>query len=208
MARHGAFGVCALCGARAGKAAMARHVRTCLGEKLDGVRSRALIVRVQPAGAPMFWLDIAAGPTAKLKDLDALLRRVWLECCGHLSEFYRGPRDKVPMNRTIDEVLGTPGTRLGYVYDFGSSTELVVSHAGVVGAAAVKKVLVVARNEAPLWSCEVCGQAATTLCAECSDGEGGFYCATHASEHRCGEEMLRPVANSPRMGVCGYSGEA
>jgi hypothetical protein len=156
----------------------------------------------------MFWLDIAVGLTAKLKDLDGLLRRVWLECCGHLSEFYRGPRDKVPKNRTIDEVLGTPGTRVGYVYDFGSSTELLVSHVGLVEAASVKKVQVVARNEAPLWPCEVCGQPATTLCAECAGVDGGFYCATHASKHPCGEEMLRPVVNSPRMGVCGYTGEA
>jgi hypothetical protein len=66
-----------------------------------------------------------------------------------MGAFYRGPRETVPMNRTIDEVLGRPGTRLGYVYDFGSSTELAVSHAGVVEAVSVKKVLVVARNEAP-----------------------------------------------------------
>jgi hypothetical protein len=206
--RQSSFGVCALCGARAGKAAMGRHVRACLGERAGRASSRMLIVRAQPPGAPMFWLDVAAGQTAKLKDLDGLLRRVWLECCGHLSEFYRGPRDKVPMNRTIDDVLGSPGTRLGYVYDFGSSTELNVTHAGVVEAASEKKVQVVARNEAPLWPCDVCGQPATMLCAECANVEGGFYCATHAKKHPCGEEMLRPVANSPRMGVCGYSGEA
>lgn len=208
MARQSSFGVCAQCGARAGKAAMGRHLRACLGERPGGARARVLIVRAQPPGAPMFWLDVAAGPGAKLKDLDGLLRRVWLECCGHLSEFYRGPRDKVPMNRTVDEILGSPGTRLGYVYDFGSSTQLVVSHAGVVEAAPPKKVQLVARNEAPAWSCEVCGQVATTLCAECASVDGGFYCAKHASKHQCGEEMLRPVANSPRMGVCGYDGEA
>ena len=208
MLRPSSFGVCALCGARAGKAAMGRHVRACLEERRGKVRSRVLLVRAQPPGAPMFWLDVAAGPTAKLKDLDGLLRRVWLECCGHLSEFYRGQRDKVPMNRSVDEALGSPGARLGYVYDFGSSTGLVVGHAGVVLAAPVKTVQVVARNEAPLWPCDVCGKPATMLCAECVDGEGGFYCRTHASKHPCGEEMLRPVVNSPRMGVCGYAGEA
>lgn len=187
---------------------MGRHVRACLSERSGGARSRVLLVHIQPPGVPMFWLDVAAGSTAKLKDLDGVLRRVWLECCGHLSEFYRSPRNRVPMNKTVDEFLGTPGTRLGYVYDFGSSTELIVSHAGVVEATSVAKVQVVARNEVPRWSCDVCGEAATTLCAECADGEGGFYCGKHASKHRCGEEMLRPVANSPRMGVCGYAGEA
>ena len=156
----------------------------------------------------MFWLDIEAKPDAKLMALDDLLRRVWLECCGHLSEFHGGPRDKVGMSRRLDEVLGSPGDRLGYVYDFGSSTELVVSHAGIIDAAAMKGVRVVARNEAPSWPCDVCGQAATTLCVECASPDGGFFCASHASTHGCGEEMLLPVVNSPRMGVCGYTGEA
>ena len=153
-------------------------------------------------------MDVAAKPDAKLKDLDGLLRHVWLECCGHLSEFRRGPRDQVSMSRRIDEVLGSPGGRLDYVYDFGSSTELVVGHLGVVEAAHGKKVRVVARNEAPSWPCDACGQPATTLCVECANTDGGFFCATHASKHRCGQDVLLPVVNSPRMGVCGYTGEA
>lgn len=155
MARHSSFGICELCGARVGKAAMGPHLRKCLEGTSGGARSRVLVLRAQPAGAPMYWLDIAAGPDAKLKDLDALLRRVWLECCGHLSEFYGSHHDKVSMNRKIDEVLGSTGSHLGYVYDFGSSTELVVSHAGVIEAGPVKRLRVVARNEAPSWSCDV-----------------------------------------------------
>jgi hypothetical protein len=156
----------------------------------------------------MFWLDIAARPEAKLKDLDSLLRRVWLECCGHLSEFYGSRRDEVSIHRRIDEFLGSTGSRLGYVYDFGSSTELLLSHTGVVEAAAVKGVRVVARNEAPSWPCDVCGQPARMVCTECTTEGGGFCCETHAVEHPCGEDMLLPVVNSPRMGVCGYTGEA
>jgi len=94
------------------------------------------------------------------------------------------------------------------VYDFGSSTELVVSHTGVIEAAMRERIRVVARNEAPSWPCEVCEQPATVLCVECADGDGGFFCATHASQHGCGEDMLLPVVNSPRMGVCGYTGDA
>ena len=208
MARQSWYGVCELCGARAGKAAMGSHIRKCLAGTSGGVRGRVLLMRAQPAGEPMFWLDIAARPDAKLKDLDGLLRRIWLECCGHLSEFYGGAREKVSMNRRIDEVLGLTGSRLGYVYDFGSSTELVVSHTGVIEAAPVKGVRVVARNEAPSWSCDVCGQPARMVCVECAYDGGGFCCETHALEHPCGEDMLAPVVNSPRMGVCGYTGEA
>lgn len=208
MAKRSSFGVCELCGARMGKAAMGAHILKCLQGTTGGSRARVLLVRAQAAWTPMYWLDVAAKPGAKLADLDNLLRGVWLECCGHLSEFYRGPGDTVGMSRKIDEALASPGDRLGYVYDFGSSTELTVSYRGDVDAALGKKIRVVARNEALSWPCDVCGQPATALCVECADGEGGFFCATHARQHRCGEDMLLPVVNSPRMGVCGYTGEA
>lgn len=65
-------------------------------------------------------------------DIDRLLRRTWLECCGHMSEFYGRDRRKVSMNATLLGAFGAVGERLGYVYDFGSSTELVVSLSGTI----------------------------------------------------------------------------
>jgi len=208
MSRQSWYGICGLCGARVGKAAMGAHLRECLGKASGDARSRVVLLRAQPLGVPMYWLDIAAGPGARLKHLDGLLRDVWLECCGHLSEFSSGPRQKVGMDRPIDGVLGARGSRLDYVYDFGSSTELVVSHTGVVETAPEKGVRVVARNEAPVWPCDVCGRPATMICVECIYDGRGFCCETHASEHPCGEDMLLPVVDSPRMGVCGYTGGA
>jgi len=207
MERRSWYGICGLCGARVGKAALGAHIRKCLAGAGGDARSRVLLVRAQAAGAPMYWLDIAASPDAKLKALDGLLRRVWLECCGHLSEFSFGPRQQVGMTRTIDEVLGLSGSRVDYVYDFGSSTQLVVSHSGEVEAAPEKGVRVVGRNEAPTWPCDVCGRPASMLCRECVYDDRGFCCKTHARQHRCGEDMMAPVVNSPRMGVCGYWGE-
>ena len=208
MAKGSSFGICELCGTRVGKVAMRSHVRKCLQGTAGGSLSQALILRAQAAGTPMFWLDIAAKPAAKLEALDGLLRHVWLECCGHMSEFYEGSRNKVSMGRRLDDVLGSPGDRLGYVYDFGSSTELVVNHADVIDAVAAQGIRVVARNEAPVWPCDECGQPAAKVCVECANMDGGFFCAPHAEKHPCGEEMLLPVVNSPRMGVCGYTGEA
>jgi hypothetical protein len=207
MERRSWYGICGLCGARVGKAAMSRHLRTCLAGASGDARSRVLLVRAQAAGAPMYWLDIAASPDAELYALDGLLRRVWLECCDHLSEFSSGSRQQVGMTRTIGEILGQSGSRVDYVYDFGSSTELVVSHSGEVEAAPEKGVRVVGRNEAMEWLCDVCGEPAGVLCVECAWDGRGFYCETHALEHPCGEDMLLPVVNSPRMGVCGYTGE-
>lgn len=208
MAKPGSFGICELCGTRVGKAAMGQHLKKCLGGTGSSARSPLLLLRAQPACKAIYWLDIAARPEAKLKNLDDLLRRVWLECCGHMSRFYGSHQDQVGMNREIGEVLGSTGSHLGYVYDFGSSTELVVNHVGVVEAGPVKGVRVVARNEAPSWPCDACGQPARMICGDCACGEGGFCCETHAATHSCGEDMLLPVVNSPRMGVCGYTGDA
>jgi hypothetical protein len=37
--------------------------------------------------------------------------------------------------------------------------------------------------------------------------ENPFYCEEHAGDHGCEDaEMLLPVVNSPRMGMCGYAG--
>ena len=56
-----------------------------------------------------------------------------------------------------------------------------------------------------------CDAAATSLCMECVyDDQSGMLCGAHAENHRHDddEEELMPVVNSPRMGVCGYTGPA
>ncbi len=207
MARQSSFGVCVVCGARSGKAAMAAHLRKCLPREDDRAEVDGLLIRVQAAGAPMYWMDIAARGSAKLKHLDALLRRTWLECCGHLSAFSTSDQRRIGMSAVIETAVASGGGRLAYEYDFGSTTALVISELGPIGAVLDKPVRVVARNEPIVWACDVCGKPATALCTQCVYDERGFCCAKHATKHSCGTDMLLPVVNSPRMGVCGYTGE-
>ena len=211
MAKQGSFGVCQSCGARKGKGAMFAHLHDCLPTRVragsSGGPEALLLLRAEARGLSTFWLDIAVKRDGKLKDLDRFLRRIWLECCGHLSEFSTVTHRKVSMNTKVSEALG-PSDRLGYVYDFGSSTELVVRLLGDVTAPLKGAVTLAARNEAPTWPCDTCKKAATAVCAQCLYEGKGFCCAAHASDHDCGEDMLLPVVNSPRMGVCGYTGEA
>ncbi len=121
-----------------------------------------------------------------------------------------------PMRARLIDVL-RPGRRFSYEYDFGSTTELA-NH--VLGHGAPKMsggpVRLLARNESMAFPYSPCGKLATTVCVECQgetgntkDEVGMFYCdacGEDATKHPHGGEMLLPVVNSPRMGVCGYEG--
>jgi hypothetical protein len=198
------FGVCGICGVRKGKSAMTAHLKQCLPIPANGSpRIPLMLLRVQAIYAPMYRMYVAAGRDAKFGQLDDLLRDVWLECCDHMGEFYTTGRQEISMSRRMSEVFYGHGVAVKHVYDFGTSTELGVYLAGLAEGTSAKPVIA-ARNEPPIWPCDVCGEPAASVCAECY--EGGFSCIRHAKSHACGEEMLLPVVNSPRMGVRGYTG--
>jgi hypothetical protein len=204
---------------------MTRHLKRCSvdHEPSRGKPTRLFHLRVEDAYSPIFWLDLEMEAGATLADLDVFLREIWLECCGHLSAFdiegttYLVPYAETPlmgdfadrtMNVRLEEALAT-GTRFYHTYDFGTSTELklrvVSEREGRIGGREPLRIL--SRNEDPVWPCALCGQSATQLCTYCMyEQENPFYCEAHAEDHDCDEEMLLPVVNSPRMGVCGYTG--
>lgn len=218
-------GICELCTKRTSKAAMVRHLALC-APKHDraSVRPSELYqLRVEGKGAPMFWLDVEVKGESPIRRLDDLLRRVWLECCGHLSAFEAGglrysvlvdnefapdPNER-SMSAKVSQVLTSPGQRLSYEYDFGSTTDLTLRfirvRTGMIGRSAAR---LLARNEPPVWKCTACDAPATLVCPFCMGEDNPFVCARHAPEHACAEdESFLPVINSPRMGVCGYTGE-
>jgi hypothetical protein len=89
MSRFTSYGICALCGKRTTKAAMTRHLGSCLAEHEPsrGKAARLLRLRVEDAFSPIFWMDVEMKAGATLEELDDFLRGEWLECCGHLSNF-------------------------------------------------------------------------------------------------------------------------
>ena len=201
-------GFCALCGQRATKTKMMAHVETCVaaGEKA-GERQPLVILRFYPAGAPRYWLIIEAKADAQLGHVDALLRQLWLECCGHMSAFRVGRRELAMTTATAIAFAGAAG-KVEYEYDFGSTTaltgELIGKRQGSIGRASVR---LLARNEPLVWPCAECKAPATVVCPYCIDSEDGLFCDAHADVHEhAGEEIYLPVVNSPRMGVCGYTG--
>ena len=96
-----------------------------------------------------------------------------------------------------------------YQYDFGSTTELCIKtidiyHGTIEGN---KKIQILARNAQPLIPCDECNNnLAVQICTECQGDGGGWLCEVCSQNHECGDEMFLPVVNSPRTGVCGYTG--
>lgn len=225
MTRTKTRGTCALCGYGSSKAGVTRHLKTCPGahDSATGKATKLRQIRVADAYSSLYWLDLEIKESATFADLDVFLREVWLECCGHLSAFninrdrYGGSHGlgapggffdlgEKSMNVKVGEVL-SPGLKFTYEYDFGSTTELTLEvraeRAGQIGRAPLR---LLARNDAPSWPCRACGEAATQVDTEAMyDEESPFYCDRHA-EAQGDEGMFLPVVNSPRMGVCAYTG--
>lgn len=170
-------------------------------------------LRVQDAYAKQFWLDLEVRASAQLKDLDAYLRAIWLECCGHLSEFNTGNwGQEIAMSKRV-AIFDEDGMQLLHIYDFGTSSETLITRMGARRGIPLTKhpMLLMARNTMPEAECIECGQPASHLCMECMIEEQteGTLCDQHAETHPHEEYGgLIPLVNSPRLGMCGYSGPA
>ena len=174
------------------------------------------IYHIKISGYKVYWLHIEINSTTTLELLDGFLRKIWLECCGHLSEFkvkevrcssypIGDPWLRVKhrlMDMPLNEILGVKD-KFEYQYDFGSTTHLegqvVSERQGIIK----KPVRILARNNPFSYQCAECGKMATEICLECDE----LFCDRCLIKHGGDKEMSLPVVNSPRMGVCGYCGE-
>ncbi len=201
---------------------MSRHFAKCPRlmeaiEKADAAQSGAevlLHLRVQDAHLKEFWLDLEMRGASPLKKLDAYLRAIWLECCGHLSEFSPGGwgSGKVGMSQTASKAFES-ALQLTHIYDFGTSSETLVSLVATRRGNALTKhpITLLARNILPVAVCQECDQNATHLCMECQieHDQPGMLCEAHSQNHpHSGYGELLPLVNSPRLGMCGYDGPA
>src|SRR5262245_60119224 len=103
---------------------MSRHLASCAPAR-DGKGPRHLFVQLRIEGAEdhRYWLQVEPQQNAALQQLDSLLRRVWLECCDHLSAFRIGGRE-LDMDSKVGAVFRSEGLRFQHEYDFGSTTTL------------------------------------------------------------------------------------
>lgn len=225
MVTHPSKGTCLFCNSMFGKAGMTKHLQSCIqqhvtSEKTSGNRNRqnAQFFHIVVEGRPLseYWMHLKTLANARLEDLDEFLRNTWLECCGHMSAFeIQGMRytsspmaeyGEKGMGKKLRDVL-RPHIRFFYEYDFGTTTELTLRVLSE-GRAETRgtEIQVLARNEPPSITCDSCKNTATCVCTECVYSDEGWLCDECARKHKCGEDMLLPVVNSPRVGMCGYAG--
>lgn len=200
----GSKGNCYICGAELGKTAMKNHILKAHGGEDSGQECNLL--KIEGAYDKDYWLFIDLPVDSSLSDVDKFLRKIWLECCGHLSEFSGPGHRKIGKSRKLNTF--SAGNQLLHEYDFGTPTETLIT---VVGAIKRKpqgeNVRLLARNVPPQFKCAKCGSPAEYICTQCVyDSDNPFYCSACGEKHEH-DEMLLPVTNSPRMGECGYDGE-
>ncbi len=201
MSKTSTRGNCQFCHGVFSKATMTRHLETCTqkaeatvaGNRKLAKQSSTLHLLVEGREQPQYWMHLEIPATTTLQTLDSLLRKSWLECCGHLSKFelagvsyasYVDPEfgDK-SMRVQVGNIL-RPGQQFFHEYDYGTTTELRLKViAEREGGTKGKAIQVLARNETPTIACNICGKPATEICSQCIFEDGGWLCETCAHEH-------------------------
>lgn len=215
-------GECIYCNREMTRAGLSKHFQSCKKreEVITATDSGSgkdetihhLLVQDNWQGA--YWLHLEVSEKATLEDLDGYLRAIWLECCGHMSEFLFDRRDhgqELPMDSKIGQIF-KKNIELLHIYDFGTSSETKIKCISTRRGKATTShpIVIMARNHTPESYCSECGKPATMLCLECMyEDDDCTLCDEHAESHPhddYGDPI--PIVNSPRLGMCGYTGPA
>lgn len=211
MEKISSEGKCIFCKETFAQSGMNRHLQTHFKKmETEGDASKHTDYYHVYVKGGVYFLHLLLKKGVKLSEVDGFLRKIWLECCGHLSEFsYKG--GKVGKTRTIEAVF-KPKEKLEYEYDFGSTTTLELTFFNSYKLDLKDKIILLSRNEPLKIMCGVCNaKPATCMCSVCQYEKYSFFCEDcseqHAGECSDFEDYARmEVVNSPRMGECAYDG--
>ena len=189
-------GNCFICGKTAGKTAIKNHI---LKDHNDGDEP-CYLLKAEGAYSKEHWLFFAVSLDASLSSVDKFLRDIWCECCGHMSALRTGGRE---FGKTRKLSALDVGDVLLYEYDFGSTTEIVLTVVDEISRVKQKeKVRLLARNTPHEEKCCRCDAPATVV----NVWESEVLCDKCAEDVE-DEAALLKIVNSPRSGECGYDGE-
>lgn len=215
-------GACGYCGQEFTRGGMSRHLRGCdaRAEVMETAYGRSgriiplLHLQARDARTGKYWLNLEVEGSATLEQLDVYLRAIWLECCGHMSRFSQGGWDgaEISKNVKVGRVFHE-GLELTHIYDFRTETVTLIRAIDAREGTRTTRhpIALMARNAPPVLPCRQCGRPATQVCPRCVDaGHAGTLCERHVTKHRHeshGVAMLE-ILNSPRTGMCDYTGPA
>lgn len=239
-------GKCFFCGKTFTMAGINRHLAAHLQEKAaSGAPGKSFLLKVETTkrwGATPYFLSLWMDGETEMQELDSFLRKIWLECCRHRSEFriekeakekkaFRIEQTKLLQEEKFEESFQAlnsfydteifmndeaklvlhKGFEFIYTYDFRNTTSLIISVTQEYAVKADSSIVLLSRNEPLRIICCECGKIpATKLCPICVRRKEACFCDQCAKEHakKCDDfdDAGLPVVNSPRMGICGYTG--
>lgn len=215
-------GVCAYCGAEVTRASAPKHLAKCK-ERVAALKSKTkkrsvfkeevFYIRAEATYLPEFWLDFEVRGDATLEDIDQYLRAIWLACCAHMSAFSLGGwgTPQLAKENFVGDVFRHKA-KIMHVYDFGTESWTTLKRISMREGQLTtnKPISLMVRNKLPDIRCIECGASAEWLCMQCvvEDEVMGFLCRMHTKTHDHDEYGKVKVVNSPRIGMCGYTGPA
>ena len=197
------IGNCYLCGATLGKVAIKNHLIKIHNKDKGG--QECYLLKIEGVFNKEYWLYVDIPMEKTLYDIDTFLRKIWLECCTHMSAFFLPKHIELNANRKLKTFEA--GTKLYHHYDFGTTTETVITILETIKREPQKEAIrLLARNVPPAFKCADCGEMAAYIDTELMyESDNPFYCKK--CRKRDDDDMLLPITNSLRMGECAYSGE-
>jgi hypothetical protein len=181
-----------------------RHLNSCIDKKFEKGKEKLYYLIIKNE-SHQYFLHISIKANARLEELDAYIREVWVECCGHMSDFSIGGRSTLPMSTSLKKAFSS-SPQLEYIYDYGTSTQLRIEFVKEFKGKQQTIIKTLARNPHLQMRCEKCKEEnVVAVCSQCIWGEAEAYlCKNCMPKHACGMDMLLPYVNSPRVGECAY----
>lgn len=204
-------GKCLYCEQMFSQKEIGKHLAKHLAEKekADAGKKTQTYCHVLAESDKMF-LHLLVKGSSGMKVIDTFLRKIWLECCGHMSAF--GHKDfDISMTHKVEDVF-TPRIKIYHDYDFGTTTRVFLKAMKHYQLDMKGNIELLSRNEPLKLICAICKKVpAVNICSVCSWDDYAFFCEKCSEKHakKCEDfedYAAMPVVNSPRMGECGYSG--